>query len=108
MLVKLSLQNVKILNVEDLYEKIKVLYESRKSTGARFDRLDLILKPTWYAESAAVCSLFSVDGWSLEEYEKNPAIQRVSVFLKQRGIFSPDKEPEDEDIPEDISEIDET
>jgi len=45
-----------------------------------------------------------VDAWTLEEYEKNPAIQRVSVFLKQKGIFSPDKEPGDEDISEDISE----
>ncbi len=87
MLVKISLGNVKILNREAV---IKQLQE-----GNDYDKISLILKPTWYAEYATVAHLWSVPGWTEEELKANEPRQCHAVFLKGSGEFSIDLELDD-------------
>lgn len=100
MLMKISLGNVEILNREEV---IKQLQEGRNP--------HLILKPTWYAEYATVTHLFSVPGWTLEDFEANDALQSHSVFLKGNGEISvelnhDDVKEEDDDVKEEDDDED--
>ena len=101
MLVKINLDNVKILNREAVIEQLQ------KGN----DKVALILKPTWYAEYASICNLWSVPGWTEEELKANAGLQNYQVFLKGNGEFSIDlelddieKEYEDEDDEDDEDE----
>ena len=78
MLVKLTLGNVKVLNKEEV---IKALQEGHKAPH-------LVLKPTWYAEHAIIAHLFSVPGWTIEDFETNDGVQGRSVFMRGNGDFS--------------------
>lgn len=93
MLVKINLGNIEILNRETIIEQLQ------KGN----DKISLILKPTWYAEYATICHIWSVQGWTEEELNANPGLQCYAAFLKSNGEFSIDLELDEvpEEDPED-------
>lgn len=72
MLVKINLGNVKILNKETIIEQLQKGY----------DKISLILEPTWYAEYAIIGNLLN----------DNDPRQNYQIFLKGNGEFSIDLE----------------
>jgi len=89
MLAKISLGNVEILNKEDVIEQLQ-----------KGRNISLILKPTWYAEYATICGLWSVPGWTEEELNANEGLQNYQIFLKGNGEFSIDLELDEVPIEE--------